>query len=257
MMRMATDPGEALFKRYLHDSGYDILAYEPDLGNSKRPDFLISAQGNEIVAEVESFNTPPLPAAPPRSGFVSMVPQLRTVRRKITAGAEQLKGIEDRPLMVVLANPRNSWVPLEGPMFIGAMYGDMQASFTPDGDLILNSGRNGRLHVTEPDGSVRGNHPYLSAVAVLRFTYPPEAWAAALTQSQAEGHAEPLAVTRRAQQLVAQLGEQAASDISLDVYETTSESAIPLPRDIFNGPHDTRWGVASPGRYGQLSGWPR
>jgi hypothetical protein len=171
MVVVRSDPGEALFERYLKANGYDVLAYEPDHGTAKRPDYLIRAAGHEVVVEVESFNTRPMPLTP-RSGFVNMTPKLKKVRNKITAGAEQLKGIEHRPLVVVLANPRNSWVPLEGPMFIGALFGDSQASFAPDGELFFHSGRNGRLHVKEPDGSVRGNHPYLSAVAVLRFVYP-------------------------------------------------------------------------------------
>src|ERR1700680_4184246 len=102
-MSMTSDPGEALFERYLEASGYDVLAYEPDLGTSKRPDYLIRTACREIVVEVESFNTPPMPL-PPRSGFVSMVPQLKTVRNKISTGAAQVKGIEGYPLVVVLAN---------------------------------------------------------------------------------------------------------------------------------------------------------
>ncbi len=85
-----------------------------------------------------------------------MTPKLRAVRKKITAGAEQLKGIEGNPLVAVLANPRNSWVPLEGPVFIGALYGDSQVSFAPDGELFLHSGRNGRLQPSVPD---RGGCP--------------------------------------------------------------------------------------------------
>jgi hypothetical protein len=68
----------------------------------------------------------------------------------------------------------------EGPVFIGALFGDSQVSFTPDGEPYFHSGRNGRLHVKEPDGSVRGNHPYLSAVAVLRLVHPLAAWAVAM-----------------------------------------------------------------------------
>jgi hypothetical protein len=256
MVRVASDPGEALFERYLKASGYDILAREPDLGTSKRPDFLIRAAEHEVVVEVKSFNTPPLLPTPPRSGFVSMAPQLRSVRTKIKAGAEQLKGIENRPLVVLLANPRNSWVPLEGAMFLGALFGDPQAVFTPEGGIAFGSGRNGRLHVTEPDGSVRGNHPYLSAVAVLRFCYPQDAWADALAHSQAAGNTDVMSIVRGAHQLVGRQGEAVAAAICLDVYETVSESAVPLPREIFTGAHDTRWGVTCPGGYGQLSGPP-
>lgn len=145
-------------------------------------------------------------------------------------------------------------MPLDAPMVIGALYGDPQVSFAPGGELLFSAGRNGRLHVTEPDGSVHGNHPYLSAVAVLRFVYPQDAWAAAMRQSQEAGNDNPLAIVREAQQLLGQQGEAAAETICLDVYEAVSETAVPLPCEIFASPHDTRWGVTSRGQYGQLAG---
>jgi hypothetical protein len=255
VVTMIGDPGEALFRRYLDGAGYEILAYEPDLGTPKRPDFLVRADGREVVVEVESFGTPPLPVSP-RSGCVTMVPQLRAVRNKISAGAGQLKGIKGRPLVVVLANPRNSSVPLEGPMFISALFGDMNVSFTPDGGLLFQAGRNGRLHVREPDGSVHGNHPYLSAVAVLRHIYPQAAWATAMRHSQDAGNTSPLAVVREAQQVLARQTATCAEAVCLDVFESVSESAVPLPRDVFAGPRDTRWGITRPGGYGQLAGPP-
>jgi hypothetical protein len=253
MIAVTSDPGEALFERYLQANGYDILAYESDLGTAKRPDYLVRAAGHEVVVEVESFNTPPMPLSP-RSGAVSMVPRLKAVRSKIKAGAEQLKGIEGSPLVVVLANPRNSWVPLEGPMFIGALFGDVQASFAPDGGVIFHAGRNGRLHVKEPDGSVRGYHSYLSAVAVLRFVYPKAAWASAMQQSQQVGNDDPRSIVREANQLLARQGQAAAESVCLDVFESVSGTAVPLPREVFAGPHDTRWGITTPGQYGQLAG---
>ena len=92
------------------------------------------------------------------------------------------------------------------------------------------------------------------------------AWAVALSQSQTAGNSDVMAILRgaqqltaqqlTAQQLTAQQGETAAGAICLDVYETLSESAIPLPREVFAGPHDTRWGMTRPGQYGQLGGPP-
>jgi hypothetical protein len=52
-----TDPGGLLFEHYLAGRGYESLAYEPDLGTRKRPDYLIQAGGHEVVVEVESLNT--------------------------------------------------------------------------------------------------------------------------------------------------------------------------------------------------------
>jgi hypothetical protein len=91
MVAVTTDPGEALFERYLKANGYDVLAYEPDLGTTKRPDYLVGAAGQDVVVEVESFNTPPMPLTP-RSGFVNMTPKLKTVRNKITAGSTTTQG---------------------------------------------------------------------------------------------------------------------------------------------------------------------
>jgi len=249
---MALDDGEALFERYLKARAYGILAYHPDLGTPKRPDYLISDGHRQVVVEVESFNRPPLSVDHLRNGCVSMVPQLKAVRNKITAGAKQLKGIENYPLVVVLANPRNSWVPLEGAMFLGALFGDMQYSFLSNGEGILRAGRNGRLYVAEPDGSTHGNHPYLSAVAVLRLCYSQDAWGAAMSKAQEIRYTHPLAVIREANRLVTKYDETAVEGICLDVYETVSKLAVPLPRDIFDGPEDTRWGVTAVGEYDQI-----
>lgn len=131
-------------------------------------------------------------------------------------------------------------------MFIGALFGDMKVSFAPDDGPFFHACRNGRLHVTEPDGSVHGNHPYLSAVAVLRHAFPQDAWAAAMRQSQEAGSASPLGVLlRQVQQLLARQAATSAEAVCLDVFESVSASAVPLPREVFAGPRDTRWG--SPG----------
>ncbi|MFD0636394.1 hypothetical protein ACFQ9X_37305 [Catenulispora yoronensis] len=248
---MDADAGEALFERYVTENGYKILDRHPDLGTQKRPDYLVLAAGVEVVVEVESFNLPSA-ASVGDVALLDMRPQLKNVRNKITAGAEQLKGIDGYPLAVVLANPKNAHLPLEGPMFEGALYGDPMITIDGDGETDMRFGRNGRLHVTELDGSVRGNHPHLSAVAVLRRSYSDEAHAAAMQASQSLGYENILATVREAHRRMAEMGEDATQAVCLDIYETVSRSAIPLPRDVFAGPHDTRWGEVAEGRYGQI-----
>ena len=103
----------------------------------------------------------------------------------------------------------------------------------------------------------RGNRPYLSAVAVLRLVYPLAAWTVAMQQSQDAGNTTPLAILREADHLPGQQDAAAAEAICLEVYECPSESAVPLPREVFAGPHDTRWGITSPGQCGQVEGPPR
>lgn len=244
---MRSDPGELLFERYLAERGAEILAYEPDLGTRKRPDYLIRMGGHEVVVEVESFNTAaPVPVAG-AGGFVR--PPFKAVRNKITAGAEQLKGITSYPLVVVLANPQNLPLPLSANQMIAAMYGDQEVTFTDDG-LTWRTGRNGRLHVDEPDGTMRGNHPYLSAVAVLRVTYAADGWATAFLQQNDGRYPNVLAAFTAALTRAAQ--DNAHHDaVSLDVFETVSAAAVPLPEAVFNGSTDSRWGKIREGRYGR------
>lgn len=246
---MTTDLAELMFEHYLAEHGYEILSYEGDLGTRKRPDYLVRRDGHEVVVEVESFNTQLRQPVGGPGGFVAL-PGLKVVRQKITAGAEQLKGIGKCPLVVVLVNPQRLLLPLAPDQMIAAMYGDQVVTFAEDG-LQWRTGRNGRLRVDEPDGSARGNHPYLSAVAVLRGSYAEDAWVTAwLRQHDTE---YPNAIAAYAEALTraerAGVGDEA---VSLDVFETVSEAAVVLPRVVFDGPTDTRWGKISEGRYGRL-----
>lgn len=75
-----------------------------------------------------------------------------------------------------------------------------------------------------------------------------------MQQSQTVGNTTPLGILREAHHLLGQRGEAAAESIYLDVYECLSESAVPLPREVFAGPRDTRWGITGPGQYGQVAG---
>lgn len=249
MASMTKDPGELLFERYLAEHGGEILAYEPDLGTSKRPDYLVRVAGQEVVVEVKSFDTQLRLPVPGPGGFVPG-PPFNAVRKKITVAAEQLKGISPYPLVVVLANPGHLPLPLSANQMIAAMYGDHEVTFTDDG-LQWRTGRNGRLHVDEPDGTVRGNHPYLSAVAVLRCTDAADAWATAWLQRDGGSHPNVFAAYTAALTRAEQSGVH-GDTVSLDVFETVSEAAVPLPRNVFTGPTDTRWGRISEGRYGPL-----
>ncbi|HTJ67277.1 MAG TPA: hypothetical protein VL551_07090 [Actinospica sp.] len=246
----AKDDGERLFKRYAEANGYEMLAYEPDLGTDKRPDYLIRAGDRDLVVEVESFVQ--ATAWPTYNGAINMKPYLTRVRDKIKNGADQLKGIGGYPLVVVLANPANAYLPLDGAMFFGAMYGDLEVTFEEGGGLRMQTGRNGRMHVDEPDGSSRGHHPHVSAIAVLRTTYTEDAHTAAILEAQSKGYTNPIAAVRFALQSLADLDETSDEIVCLDVFETVSQSAVPLAREALAGPYDSRWGQVSPGRYGRI-----
>jgi hypothetical protein len=223
MMPRVQNWGETLFKRYLAKWGYGDFEYEPDwLDPSKKPDFFIKTALGDVVVEVETFQTWGLLTGL-KDGMFAMQTLTKTlgpIRRAISHGADQLKGIGDKPLVVVLANPNNR-VPLSSQFVMAAMYGDPEFVFPSDRHQpgFWRAGRNGRLHLVNERGVAHGNHEYVSAVAVLRET------------------------------LVS--GQDGELSVTLDVFETVSDPCVSLPSSLFAHDGDTRWGVLSPGMYGR------
>lgn len=99
------------------------------------------------------------------------------------------------------------------------------------GTFAIETGLNGRL---------RSYHPYISAVAVLHWKPRASDWAREWIAKNRLRFQEPV-------ELTAALFESAMTDapdgddVFLNVIETTSELATPLPRDIFDGPLDKRF----------------
>ena len=244
---------EERFAHYMDERGYSY-EYEPDLGIPDRPEYKIDASGVVLAAEVKSFETYGI-FEDPVIGQVrtrSLTEALKPVRRQIREAAGQLRNLQDRgwPLVVVLANPAGRPIPLEPAMVIAAMYGDLslQAPVEEDGTVgefrsVL--GRNGKL---------RADHAYISAVAVMRRRDHADAWFAQWYDEHrdeygrdAAGQLAMIAAVTKAAAQDAPVGE----DLYLEVFETVSDTAVPLPRDVFNGPLDIRW-VPTPDRDGLM-----
>jgi len=241
------DLGELLFERYLSARGYVIQGREEDFGAGRRPDYRIGAGGRDVVAEVKTFD--PLSELPPArvGGFVGS--QVKAVRDRISDGARQLRGVGNLPVMVVLASPLDALKPLHPAGVIEAMYGDQLVYFNNGRGITFGAGRNGKLRVDEDGRRVRGSHRHLSAVAVIRCSDALQramwVWMAGNSSRFGSDKAafvaglEQIEVTSADQELV-----------QLDVFEVLSSSAIPLPRTVFDGPLDTRWGKAGLDLYG-------
>lgn len=229
---------EQLFERYLDERGYGCERH-PDLGIVKRPDYLVDAENVRVVCEVKTFNNDGIFATTgAKVGSRSMEQVLAPHRDDIKKAASQLKPLQGRgwPLVVVLSNPCGFPVPTEPSMVAAAMYGDpvMSAPMLDDGSLgrfAMEAGRNGRL---------RNNHPYISAVVVLHRESHSAEWARRwIADNRARFH-EPVTLTAA---LLEAEGAEApgGDDVFLDVFETLSESAVPLPRTVFRGPRDRRF----------------
>jgi hypothetical protein len=252
--------GESLFEQYLARSRYNDYDYEPtDLNPPKKPDYLIRTAYGEVVVEVESFETrglfenPPLQAVESQPLERALVP----IRNAIRNGAQQLKGIKGRALVVVLANPKDRILPLDPLSVISAMYGDLH--WTAPDDQPLSGDwhvvRNGRLHrLNERGGGAHGYHDYISGIAVVRVAENVKAWAQAWWEEHSALYESPAAAAPDLR--VAEAVEAPAPAITLDVFEALSDQCVPLPTSVFAHDGDRRWGVVAPGQYGQLGGRP-
>lgn len=242
-MGEASDLAESMFAAYLDSHGYSH-AFEPDLGVTRRPDFVIARDGIEVICEVKAFEGWGMfEPGGPRVGHRSMKEALSPVREAIRSASKQLKDVRDRgtPLVVVIANPLGRPLATGTAEVMWAMYGDpeMQASLGPMGttsDWQTVVGRNGKL---------RNDHSYISAVATLNRRWHEQdfmdLWWDENVPDDArstENVAELLAASRLALD---------AADVPddwyvwMEVVETLSTKAVALPRNVFDGARDRRF----------------
>ena len=251
---------EQWFDQYLADHGY-AFQIEPNLGIQKRPDRLIERNGNSAICEVKEPETDAMrrrwPEGGSQIGTFSTDEWLRNVRRPISRAARQLAELEgdERPLVIVLANPHRVGADIEGPKLIEAMQGDLTITFDVDtqtgqsvSDPVWTLGEGGRL--------AGERAPWVSAVVGLHRGDRQRDWAQAWIEEWKAKHwpdgppadRETLftQVLARGKELE---GAMQCEDVPpgyyyrVDVVEAFSDTAVPLPRTIFDGERDRRWVV--------------
>ncbi|WP_194899967.1 hypothetical protein [Catenulispora pinisilvae] len=246
------DAAEARFFRYLEERQYTYDREPDDLGDTpKRPDARIQAAGHTIVAEVKAFETLGLfkDAVDGKLQMRSITDALKPLRNKIHEAARQLRDLQGRgwPLVTVLDNQAGSPIPTNPELIVSAMYGDLvhRVSITEDGlpgEARMVFGRNGKL---------TNDHPYISAVAIIRSRNRFLDWMNQWFDDHQDQYS-PDETGQRAALADIQGATQDAptgEEIYLEVFETVSDSAVRLPPEVFNGPLDVRW-AATPGRDG-------
>ncbi len=250
---MVKTTGDELFERYLREQGYDPGLHEPSLaayGIKKRPDFLPSLGSMQIACEVEQFTAGASALerrlTSQRTVIASAKEVYGPIREHIKEAAGQLKPLQalEPPLVVVLANPEGALVDLSLNRVVAAMYGNPQFAIRIDTTIGAAAGP-GRLELGR-DGKLTNDHPYISAVALLRrreykMDRIDEIAAAEAPARQArdldETSAQALGLLRRLNREKLPEGDY----VYLDVIETASECAVRLPLDWFAGEHDSRW----------------
>ena len=108
---------DQLFETYLRLHGLRDFVYEPKIdGTTRSPDYQVEVAGSKAYFEVKEF----APDEPLTGGsFAPYAP----VRSKIHDAQKQLRSLKGRMCAIVLSNPHNAFVLLNGTI----IYGDWTA----------------------------------------------------------------------------------------------------------------------------------
>lgn len=255
----AKETSELWFERYLRDHGLDGGDdHHPDLGVGRRPDYRVSRGRDSAICEVKEFTTSKMAKRFAEAGSrqplsLSNDEVYGSVRNKISQAAkEQLKPVRHREeaLVVVLANPRRVYAPLEQPDdIIAAMYGNQAYSIAVN---LPEQSDDGQVIFTR-DGVLTAKHRYVSAIATLhRGTHADDArarWYDANRHRWAgiEDRKEAMVAVLEARDEALEETEATPGDyIFVRVYSTISTltgEAVSVPRSLFNGPRDQYWAM--------------
>jgi hypothetical protein len=185
------------------------------------------------------------------------------IRNQVKEAAKQLKPLAVRgiPLVVVLANPDEARVNLSVESVIAALYGNPQ--WTMQIDTATGAAVDeGHLELGR-DGKLTNDHAYLSAVVLLRRReLALDARDKILAELRKGYDGEATTVEERQKRAVAIIEELERHDLPeghyfyVEVIETLSQDAVPLPEAWFCGERDRRWRHNADGYYELIYGSP-
>lgn len=264
---MSKTTADEWFERYLLDHGFDPGEHEPDLstlGVETHPDYLPTGDAGQIACEVKQFGKDSKLArrlAEQRYVAASDAEVYGPIRNQVAEAAGQLKPLTSRqmPLVVVLANPAGAPVDLSFEHVIAALYGNTQWTVAID-PSVGGAVDEGRFELGR-DGKLTNDHAYLSAIILLhRCDLAYEASRKILAEAGERFHGEPRTAEERRERMAAAIEELDRHDLPtghcfrVEVIETLSEVAVPLPEEWFAGGRDRRWRCNAEGYYEMVHG---
>lgn len=219
------------FESYPLDHAYDPGEHEPDLApmgvdSRRRPDFLpTSTSGERIVCEVKAF------------GPNRLTKRLQLLRYFSTSGDELWTPVHDQ--VRAAARTLKPVQPLGLALFVVITNTDPRVFVDLSVATVTSTllGRGGKL---------TRDHRYLSAIALLRRDTEERVERLRIIARVKETTSgwDDLSRPQQFDLLLAALDAQTFSEgvhYWLDVIETRSPTAIPLPDHWFAGPRDSRW----------------
>jgi hypothetical protein len=242
---------EALFETYLNATGLTTFSFEEVIdGSSSRPDYTLWHDGQMMLFEVKEFHSTPDDF---RLGSGAYDPY-RPIREKINAGREKFRGVREHPCCLVLYNAGKPLVHLEWQFVYGAMLGNMAIRIPFDrgrGTLVEEEtqtgfyGGGGKMIRYSGGKPLEPQNRTISAIAVLerfpvgkrRFDIQVRAMEEQLRRRLTlDEYLEMIDRTRGTDRDIS------LSQLRLVVCENPY-CYTPLPRAIFCGAYDERYGL--------------
>jgi hypothetical protein len=237
MNRKTRTIGEEEFEKYLTAAGYPFEYEKVWPGKTRRPDYTVTRGGDTFLFDVKDFD-PKLPVV----GF-SQVEMYSGIRRQIEAGRQKFREFKEFPCCVVLRNNGNMFARIEDPVTVSsAMYGDF-------GWAIPVHVGHGPAPVAVPPirptflGGAQmlpNKNTTISALLTVRYVAVGRPRMKKILAEDPTMSLEEARVEARAR-----FGDgldEGETQQGVIVFENV-HARRPLPRDMFSGPYDVRFGA--------------
>jgi hypothetical protein len=229
--------GERRFEAYLNAMGYPFEFEKEYPGKQKRPDYTVAKNGT-FLFDVKDAD----PNMPP--GFNQFDPHEAIIQR-INAGRKKFKEFKEFSCCVVLQNNGNVFMNIEHPVSVlGAMYG--KVGFKVPIFVGIGVPSEPPLPPPQPQQAFLGGAQFLanknttiSALISLRQVAIGKRRLRKIREDNPELHFEyafEMAIERFGPDFFDEFQQ------GVIVWENI-HARVPLPRELFDGPFDERWGL--------------
>jgi hypothetical protein len=229
--------GEEEFEKFLTAAGYSFEYERVWPGKTRRPDYTLTRGGDTYLFDVKDFD-PKMPVL----GF-SQIEMYSAIRRQIEAGRQKFKEFKEFPCCVVLRNNGNMFARIEDPYTVlGAMYGDF-------GFAIPVQVGHGPAPATRPPirptflggaQMLANKNTTISALLTVRHVAVGRPRMKKILDENPAITVEDARVEAKAR--FGEAFDEGETQRCVIVFENV-HARLPLPRDIFNGPYDERFGA--------------
>jgi len=239
---------EVLFEAYLNAAGLTEFEFQPDVdGTSKKPDYQVLLGNDSLFFEVKEFRATPQDF---RGGSGAYDPY-QPIREKINAARKKFQEVEGSCCCVILYNREKPLIDLGWQFVYGAMLGNLAIQMPFDGTRLITDeaksvyGDGGRVLYQRAGRFAGIRNTTLSAILALRqFRVGQRRFQVDVRRKERElGHK--LNLEEFGQMM--ELARGTERDVSLTqlrvVVHENPFAKVPLPRTLFCGPYDERYGL--------------